>query len=251
MCWYVATEAYLWSLVVFRREHAKSPSPAHVLVAQSLQVGGGGLGGSRPKTHWVMCLLSKIMILQGVKLTIQPLGVGYANRPVMAQNGGYVAFYSNSKTSCIHARQNAMLSETRRQSMPLSHTPAIQRMQSHEDPPRWVKKQKGGQVGPSPMEANQKCTKTCIALLYTGNSTSLTGCKQCRHFPLVAQNLPPLPDHWPAGQGKGATDPKYGNGLGSSFQITYLSSAVVLHASLSPNRGLRLGGSAEFLSDGT
>ena len=29
------------------------------------------------------------MILQGVKLTIQPLGVGYANRPKM---GGYVAF---------------------------------------------------------------------------------------------------------------------------------------------------------------
>ena len=32
------------------------------------------------------------MILQGVKLTIQPLGVGYANRPEKAQNGGYVAF---------------------------------------------------------------------------------------------------------------------------------------------------------------
>ena len=29
------------------------------------------------------------MILQGVKLTIQPLGVGYANKPKM---GGYVAF---------------------------------------------------------------------------------------------------------------------------------------------------------------
>ena len=32
------------------------------------------------------------MILQGVKLTIQPLGVGYANRPKKAQMGGYVAF---------------------------------------------------------------------------------------------------------------------------------------------------------------
>ena len=33
------------------------------------------------------------MILQGVKLTIQPLGVGYANGPKKAQNGvGYVAF---------------------------------------------------------------------------------------------------------------------------------------------------------------
>ena len=30
------------------------------------------------------------MILQGVKLTIQPLGVGYANRPKKAQKGGYV-----------------------------------------------------------------------------------------------------------------------------------------------------------------
>ena len=53
---------------------------------------GGGLGGSGPKTHWGMHLLDKIMILQGVKLTIQPLGVGYANRPKKAQMGGYVAF---------------------------------------------------------------------------------------------------------------------------------------------------------------
>ena len=44
---------------------------------------GGGLGGSEPKTHWGMHLLDKIMILQGVKLTIQPPGVGYANRPKM------------------------------------------------------------------------------------------------------------------------------------------------------------------------
>ena len=48
-------------------------------------------GGSGPKTHWGMRLLDKIMILQGVKPTIQPLGVGYANRPKKAQNGGYVA----------------------------------------------------------------------------------------------------------------------------------------------------------------
>ena len=53
---------------------------------------GGGLGGSGPKTHWGMRLLDKIMILQGVKLTIQPLGVGYANRPKKAKMGGYVAF---------------------------------------------------------------------------------------------------------------------------------------------------------------
>ena len=36
----------------------------------------------------VYCLLDKIMILQGVKPTIQALGVGYANRPKKAQNGG-------------------------------------------------------------------------------------------------------------------------------------------------------------------
>ena len=54
--------------------------------------GGGGLGGSGRKTHWGMRLLDKIMILQGVKLTIQPLGVGYANRPKKAKMGGYVAF---------------------------------------------------------------------------------------------------------------------------------------------------------------
>ena len=32
------------------------------------------------------------MILLGVKLTIQPLGLGYAKRPKKAQIGGYVAF---------------------------------------------------------------------------------------------------------------------------------------------------------------
>ena len=32
------------------------------------------------------------MILQGVKPTIQPLGVGYANSPKKAKMGGYVAF---------------------------------------------------------------------------------------------------------------------------------------------------------------
>ena len=53
---------------------------------------GGGLGGSGPRTHWGIRLLDKIMILQVVKLTIQPLGVGYANRPKKAQNRGYVVF---------------------------------------------------------------------------------------------------------------------------------------------------------------
>ena len=34
------------------------------------------------------------MILQGVNQTIQPLGAGYANGPLKAQNGAYVAFSS-------------------------------------------------------------------------------------------------------------------------------------------------------------
>ena len=50
--------------------------------------GGGGSGGSGPKTHWRMRSFDEIMILQGVKLTIQPLGVAHANRPKKAQNGG-------------------------------------------------------------------------------------------------------------------------------------------------------------------
>ena len=32
------------------------------------------------------------MILQGIKQTIQPLEVGYANSPKKAQKGGYVVF---------------------------------------------------------------------------------------------------------------------------------------------------------------
>ena len=51
------------------------------------------MGGSGPKTHWGMRLLNKIMILQGVKLTIQPLGVGYADRPKKAKMGGMWRFH--------------------------------------------------------------------------------------------------------------------------------------------------------------
>ena len=54
---------------------------------------GGGPGGSGPKTHWGMRLLDKIMILQGVKLTIQPLGVGHANRPKKAKMGGVCGIF--------------------------------------------------------------------------------------------------------------------------------------------------------------
>ena len=49
---------------------------------------GGGSGGVRTKTHWGMRFLDKKMILQGVKQTIQPLEVGYANSPKKAQKGG-------------------------------------------------------------------------------------------------------------------------------------------------------------------
>ena len=67
------------------------PTPPPPPLKSGFQVGGVG-GGSGPKTHWGMHLLDKIMILQGVELTIQPLGVGYANRPKKAKMGGYVAF---------------------------------------------------------------------------------------------------------------------------------------------------------------
>ena len=68
------------------------PPPISLKTSKKWVSSGGGLGGSGPKTHWGMRLLDKIMILQGVKLTIQPLGVGYANRPKNAKMGGYVAF---------------------------------------------------------------------------------------------------------------------------------------------------------------
>ena len=70
------------------------PPPPHPPPHPSLKTSkkwvssGGGAGGSGPKTHWGMPLLDKIMILQGVKLTNQPLGVGYAHRPKKAKMGG-------------------------------------------------------------------------------------------------------------------------------------------------------------------
>ena len=70
-----------------------TPPPLPQKPKKWVSSGGGGLDGSGPKTHWGMCLLDKIMILQGAKQTIQPLGVGYAKRPKKAQKGGgYVAF---------------------------------------------------------------------------------------------------------------------------------------------------------------
>ena len=65
-----------------------TPPPPSLETSKKWVSSGGGLGGSGPKTHWGMRLLDKIMILQGVKLTIQPLGVGYANRPKKGPNGG-------------------------------------------------------------------------------------------------------------------------------------------------------------------
>ena len=72
----------------------RHPPPPH-LPPNLKKVGfkwGGGLGGSGPKTLWGMRLLDKIVILQAVKQTIQPLEVGYVNNPKKAQNWGYVAF---------------------------------------------------------------------------------------------------------------------------------------------------------------
>ena len=79
--------------MVILSDPPQPPPPPHL--PQNLKKVGfewGGLGGSGPKTHWGMRLLDKIIILQGIKLTIQPLGVGYANRTKKAQNGGYVVF---------------------------------------------------------------------------------------------------------------------------------------------------------------
>ena len=65
------------------------PAPPPSLKTSKKWVSSGrGWGGSGPKAHWGMRLLDKIMILQGVKLIIQPLGVGYANGPKKAQNWG-------------------------------------------------------------------------------------------------------------------------------------------------------------------
>ena len=64
-----------------------TPPPPSKAPKNGFQV-GGGLGGSGPKTHWGMRLLDKIMILQGFKLTIQPLGVGYAKRAKNTKWGG-------------------------------------------------------------------------------------------------------------------------------------------------------------------
>ena len=70
------------------------PPPTSLKTSKKWVSSGGVLGGCGPKTHWGMRLLDKLMILQGVTLKTQPLGVGYANRPKEAQNGGYVAFSS-------------------------------------------------------------------------------------------------------------------------------------------------------------
>ena len=77
------------------KQGVDSPPPQPPNLPQKLQKVGvkwGGLGGFGSKTHWGICLLDKVTILQGVNLSIQPLGVAYANRPKKAQNGGYVVF---------------------------------------------------------------------------------------------------------------------------------------------------------------
>ena len=87
--------------VIFLTFLTPSPTPPPPSKPQKsgFQVGGGGAGGSGPKTHWGMCFLDKIMILQRVKLTIQPLEVGYANGPKKATMGGYVVF--SPKNACL------------------------------------------------------------------------------------------------------------------------------------------------------
>ena len=68
-------------------------------------------GGSMPKGHWGIHSLDKTMILQGVKQTIQPVEVGYANSPKKAQKGGmrcfplYAWLSSNNLCKVILARK--------------------------------------------------------------------------------------------------------------------------------------------------
>ena len=69
-----------------------TPLPTSLEASKKWVSSGGGLGGSGLESHYGMRVLDKIMILQGVKLTIQPLGVGYVNRPKKAKMAGYVAF---------------------------------------------------------------------------------------------------------------------------------------------------------------
>ena len=58
------------------------PPPLNSLKSSKKWVSsGGGLGGSGPKTHWGLRLLDRTVILQGVKLTIQPLGGIGPKRP--------------------------------------------------------------------------------------------------------------------------------------------------------------------------
>ena len=64
------------------------PTPTCLKSSKKWVSGKGDLGVSGPKTHWGMHLLDNVMSLQRVIPTIQPLGVGYANRPQKAQNGG-------------------------------------------------------------------------------------------------------------------------------------------------------------------
>ena len=70
-------------------------------------------GGSGPKAHWGMRLWDNIMILQKVKLTIRPLGVGYSNRPKIAQNGGVCGVYPYM-AKCLHCVGTVCILRTQR-----------------------------------------------------------------------------------------------------------------------------------------
>ena len=54
-----------------------------------------------------MRLFDKIMILQGVKLTIQHLGVAYANGPKKARNGGVCGVFPYIRLPSFHLRASA------------------------------------------------------------------------------------------------------------------------------------------------
>ena len=71
----------------------------HARLTPPNRVSSGVLRGFGPTSHWGMRLLDKIMIVKGVKPTIQHLGVGYVNRP--KRGGGAVRHFAYLRSRLI------------------------------------------------------------------------------------------------------------------------------------------------------
>ena len=94
------------------------PTPLSKAQKSGSQVGGGGGLGGRDQNSLGDAFIGQIMILQGVKLTIQPLGVGYANRPKEAQTGAVCGVFPYIR-ACVALIQQPL----RGDSMPLASPP--------------------------------------------------------------------------------------------------------------------------------